>query len=219
MKPLFWFSKHYQQEPTGQSIGKSRFQIRGATPKDLSGVAEILADSFHSRAGIGGWVYPLFRLGIYEDLRNRLNSGSPRYVCLVAVTPATTPPSSCDRLAGTVEMALRSSYPWPFCGSHQYPYLSNLAVRQNCRRQGAAEQLLLTCERIALDWGFQDLYLHVLDNNQQARRLYFKLGYRLHQVDGTWSARLLGKPRRLLLHKHLSSTSTDLRSPQGQERP
>lgn len=188
---------------TAQSESTSHCQTRAATPKDLTAIAEILADSFHSRAGINGWIYPLLRLGIYEDIRNRLNSSSPHYVCLVAVVSATHHPNSWEYLAGTVEMALRSNYPWPFNNSCFYPYLSNLAVQQDCRRQGAAQQLLLKCERIALAWGFQDIYLHVLENNHQARSLYFKLGYRLHRIDGTWTSLLLGQPRRLLLHKQI----------------
>lgn len=208
MKPLFWFSKHHQQEMVAQKLESgSHCQIRAATAKDLTALAEILADSFHSRAGINGWIYPVLRLGIYEDIRNRLNKGSPHYICLVAVVAAKTRPNTCEYLAGTVEMALRSNYPWPFSNSSSYPYLSNLAVHQDCRRQGTAQQLLLKCERIALGWGFQDLYLHVLENNHQARSLYLKLGYRLHRIDGGWTSLLLGQPRRLLLHKHLGSRS------------
>jgi ribosomal protein S18 acetylase RimI-like enzyme len=191
-----------------KSESSSHCQIRAATPKDLTALAEILADSFHSRAGINGWIYPVMRLGIYEDIRNRLNSASPHYICLVAVVSATTRPNSWEYLVGTVEMGLRSNYPWPFSSSSQYPYLSNLAVHQDCRRQGTAQQLLLKCERIALGWGFQNLYLHVLENNHQARNLYFKLGYRLHRIDGSWISLLLGQPRRLLLHKHLSGPTT-----------
>lgn len=208
MKPFFWFSKHYQQEPAGLAGNTSSCHIRAASVRDLTVVAEILADSFHSREGMGRWMYPLLRLGIYEDLRNRLNAASPRYICLVAGFPTSIRLSSCDRLAGTVEMALRSAHPCPLCSSPQYPYLSNLAVHPDYRRRGVAQQLLLACERLALEWGFQDLYLHVLENNYQARRLYFKLGYRLHQVDWSLSSLLLRQPRRLLLHKHLADTTT-----------
>jgi len=236
VKPLFWFSKRQEQEPEETLPGSSPFQIRTAKPQDLSSIAQILADSFHSRAGISGWFYPLFRLGIYEDLRLRLQSNSPRYVCLVGVYQAPTvrdgesfsglrvevkelllPKSGVSRshqqhneaqkdfLAGTVEMTLRPSYPWRIYGSSQYPYLSNLAVRPECRRQGVARELLLSCEQIALDWGFQDLYLHVLENNQKARGLYTKLGYRLDQVDSSWGCFLWKQPRQLLLHKRLTA--------------
>ena len=205
MKPFFSSPKHHQAEPKVELPGSFHCQIRAAKPKDLTHLAEILANSFHSRGGIGSWIYPLLRLGIYEDLRNRLQSNSPRYVCLVASQPATLRSDEWDYLMGTVEMSLRSHSAWSFIPSPQHPYVSNLAVKSDCRRQGVAKQLLLTCERVALGWGFEDIYLHVLENNHKARRLYFKLGYRLHQVDSSWSSLLLGQPRRLLLHKRLRS--------------
>ncbi len=148
------------------------------------------------------WIYPFLRMGIYEDLRHRLRFASGHYVCLAAIAPfpkaGGQPKAS---LVGTVEMGLRSNY-WQPYGS-QYPYVSNLAVRRECRRQGVAAQLLNTCERMAVDWGFSELYLHVLENNYKARRLYFKLGYRLQQVEGSWTTWLLGQPRRMLLRKPL----------------
>lgn len=207
------FSSSTDLKPAGgQSNRSSHFQIRAAQPGELTDLAEILADSFHSPNGILGWAYPLLRLGIYEDLRNRLRATSPHHICLVAVEHAVrateegSSRSASDELAGTVEMAVRSAEPWARNRS-RYLYVSNLAVRPTHRRRGVAGQLLLNCERVALSWGFQDIYLHVLENNHQARQLYFKLGYRLHQVDSSWGAWLLGRPRQLFLHKHLSPTS------------
>ena len=205
------------QTAISQSEYPSQFQIRAALHEDLTGLAEILADSFHSQDGILGWAYPLLRLGIHEDLRNRLYSTLPHHICLVAVaSTARTTERSDGELAGTVEMAVRSTTkPWASGGiaiaksrPGRYPYLSNLAVCPTHRRQGVAGRLLLSCEQVVLSWGFQDIYLHVLENNHQARQLYFKLGYRLSKVDSNWSNWLLGRPRQLFLHKHLSTTST-----------
>ncbi|MFB2837891.1 GNAT family N-acetyltransferase [Floridanema evergladense] len=215
MKLLFWFLKNSQQEPEVILSGSSPFQIRAAKTEDLSYLAEILANSFHSQGGITGWFYPLFRLGIYEDLRHRLQSSSSRYVCLVGVYKDSRCGDNQDRLwvgqevrgdcvVGTVEMSLRSTNPWQFYNSSGYPYLSNLAVQTEYRRRGVARQLLLNCEQIALNWGYQDLYLHVLENNHKARGLYTQLGYRLHQIDSNWACLLLKKPRQLLLHKRLT---------------
>ena len=212
LTPLFSSSTDWQPA-SDQSERCSHFQIRAAQPGDLTGLAEILAGSFHSQDGILGWVYPLLRLGIHEDLRNRLRSTAPHHICLVAVDSAFgAATEGCiygagDELAATVEMALHSTEPWAERSS-RYPYLSNLAVRPTHRRRGAAGQLLLSCEQVALSWGFQDLYLHVLENNHQARQLYFKLGYRLHHIDSSWSPWLLARPRQLLLHKHLSAAQT-----------
>lgn len=195
------------QPATDRAEPSAQFQIRAAQLEDLTILAEILADSFHSQQGILGWAHPLLRLGIYEDLRNRLRSTSQHHICLVALD------RTGDELAGTVEMAVRSTGPWASSGNaaksvrSRYPYLSNLAVRPSHRRRGVARELLLICEQVALSWGFQDLSLHVMENNHQARQLYFKLGYRLYQVDSSWSSWLLGRPRQLFLHKHLIAAS------------
>lgn len=191
----------------------SNLQVRAAQPEDVARIAEILATSFHSRTGIWGWAFPLLQLGIQEDIRHRLNLNSPHQVCLVAVNLTTG--SVTDKLTGTVELALRSIEPWvnnSWSDSGRwrcrYPYLSNLAVSHSSRRCGVAAKLLQNCERVALSWGCQDLYLHVLENNYQARQLYFKLGYRLHQADSSWNNWLLRKPRQLLLHKQISPASS-----------
>lgn len=181
--------------------------IRTAQAQDLNTLAEILTDSFHPRTGMMRWVYPVLRLGIYEDLRNRLRSTSLHYVCLVAVSSISTVTGFQEELVGTVEIALRSSSSWQ-PQSPKYPYISNLAVTKSFRRKGVARQLLLACERTALEWGSQNLYLHVLENNHQARQLYLKAGYQLYQVEPSYSALLMGRPKRLFLHKHLTPTAT-----------
>lgn len=210
VNPCFSFLTPYEPAPAGQdtlSAGVSGLTIRTAQVRDLTTLADILTDSFHPRTGLVRWAYPMLRLGIYEDLRNRLRSNSPHYVCLVAVADGSTVTDSSEVLAGTVEIALRSSPSWQPRAS-QYPYISNLAVKKSCRRQGVARQLLLACERISLEWGFPDLYLHVLENNHQARQLYLKAGYQLGQVEPNYSSLLFGRPKRLFLHKHLASTTT-----------
>ncbi|MEB3827938.1 GNAT family N-acetyltransferase [Phormidium sp. CCY1219] len=206
-------------KPIGSPV---RFVIRPAHAKDLPRLAEILADSFHPRDGLMTFVHPVLRLGIYEDLRNRMRNRSPHYICLVAQMPsATTPspsndypagdpqaiaPSSSDPLIGTVEMSLRSIHPWQV-GCTQFPYLSNLAVANSDRRQGGATQLLSACEQIALEWGFREIYLHVLENNPPAQRLYYKAGYRVRSIESSFASWVFRQPRRMLLHKHLQPPS------------
>ncbi|MDY7022014.1 MAG: GNAT family N-acetyltransferase, partial [Cyanobacteriota bacterium] len=65
-------STYYTQAISGYSPNPSQWSIRVATPADLLTLTDVLAESFHSREGFLGWVYPILRLGIYEDLRNRL---------------------------------------------------------------------------------------------------------------------------------------------------
>lgn len=200
-----WFSHPYYKEPASIVVDKSKSQliVRTAEPSDLTGVAQIIAESFHSKTGFWGWAFPLLRLGIYEDLRHRLSSSVPHHLCLVAIDGGII---SSDNVIGTVELGVRFSDSWTQAGK-SYPYLSNLAVHPKYRRRGAASELLLACEKLAVSWGFQDLYLHVLENNHQARQLYFKHGYRVTSVESHWNAFFLGRSRQIFLHKHLEAGS------------
>jgi ribosomal protein S18 acetylase RimI-like enzyme len=180
--------------------------VRTVRHQDLQSIADVLVSSFHSPEGLLGWFYPLLRIGIYEDLRSRLYSQTHHYACLVAVlrnTDELVTLEQPDRPVGTVELSVRSRSLNPFLQS-RYPYLSNLAVLTDFRRQGVALQLLHTCERTALDWGFQEIYLHVLENNHRARRLYWKAGYRLKAININPIGFVLGRPRQLLLYKRLA---------------
>jgi ribosomal protein S18 acetylase RimI-like enzyme len=190
-----------------QTPKKSGFLVRIADANDLTQLADILASSFHSREGFVDWVYPVLRLGIYEDLKNRLRSKTEHYICLVAELVSHQEnglANDPELIAGTVELALRSRFAWQLRSS-DYPYLSNLAVNPEYRRQGIAQQLLSSCEQTAREWGLSEIYLHVLENNHAARQLYYQAGYRLEQVEWDWSCWLLGQPRRLFLRKQLGS--------------
>ena len=201
--PWFFESSHQLPVTAAADEAFNQFQIRAATPADLTNVAEIITESFHSPNGIWGWAFPLLRLGIYEDLRHRLASPAPHHICLVAVdTTATT-----DNLVGTVELGVRFGDSWTQVGK-SFPYLSNLAVHPKYRRLGAASELLKACEKVALSWGFKELYLHVLENNHQARQLYFKSGYQVHQVESYWNTFFWGRSRQLFLHKYLPDSSS-----------
>jgi len=193
------------------------FFIRVAYQPDLPDLTEVLAHSFHSQDGLVGWLYPLFKMGIYEDLRSRLSAKTPHYACLVAVKrlnsldckrslyiQAEAFPLAVGRIAGTVEVGLRGQLPWQKT-NQQYFYISNLAVQKNYRRQGIAFQLLQACEQMAFDWGHRELYLHVLENNHAARQLYQKAGYQIKAVESSLGSCLMGQPKQLLLKKSLGA--------------
>jgi ribosomal protein S18 acetylase RimI-like enzyme len=163
-------------------------------------MADLLAQSFHVDSGVWGWLFPMFRLGIYEDLKYRLKSDASRYRCFVAIKEIE--PNQ-NRLVGVVEMSVRRQALLQTHGG--YLYLSNLAVEAEYRQQGIAQGLLSACEQLATIWGFRDLYLHVLEDNDRARRLYEKAGYRAKQTEITLFSWLLGRPRQILLHKHLAA--------------
>jgi ribosomal protein S18 acetylase RimI-like enzyme len=84
-----------------------------------------------------------------------------------------------------------------------YLYLSNLAVCPQFRRQGVASHLLALCEQMARQWYFSQLYLHVLEENPEAKYLYFKGGYERLGTETRWDLLRLQQLRRSLLCKQL----------------
>lgn len=201
LTPWFSIPSHHKPVAVAATPITSKFQIRLCTPADLPNIAQIIAESFHSRDGIWGWTFPLLRLGIYEDLRHRLGASTPNHICLVAID---TKADASSNIVATVELSVRLSDCWTYTGTRKsFTYLSNLAVSPQYRRQGAARGLLTSCEKVAREWGFKDLYLHVLENNHQARQLYFKLGYRTHQVESNWNTFFFRRSRQILLYKHI----------------
>ncbi len=190
----------------------SPFIIRTVRQADLAALSEVLASSFHKSEGWMRWFYPLLKTGIYEDLRSRMHSRGEHYACLVAVRPGCKEPilqspalsllSSSDTIVGSVEVNLKNPsllQPW----NQKYLYLSNLAVQAEYRRQGVAQMLLQLSERIVLDWGFSDLYLHVLESNHAARKLYWKAGYRVRRIETNPLSLMLGQSRQLFLQKRV----------------
>ncbi|MBD2259224.1 GNAT family N-acetyltransferase [Pseudanabaena sp. FACHB-2040] len=183
-----------------------QMRVRSARLEDLPQLTEILTSSFYVRTGWMGWLYPLLKLGISEDLRQRLRSQNPHYACLAVIRQILPVQMAthtyCDCVTGTIELSQRYALPWQPI-KPQHLYISNLAVHSEFRRQGVAQLLLKTCESIALEWGFDDLYLHVMEDNLQARQLYRKAGFHLVQSKSSGLPWLRPYPRRLLMHKPL----------------
>jgi ribosomal protein S18 acetylase RimI-like enzyme len=173
------------------------WQIRKATVDDLSQLVTLLSTSFPLvPRGFEG-LLPIVRLGIYEDLRQRFQAGSPSYLCLVATALESS------QIVGTAEVSLRSPLPWQSF-PHRYVYLANLAVHPNYRHQGVARRLIGVCETQGVRWQCDRLFLHVMENNQSAMRLYQRSGYEIRRTEWDLFAQILAQPQRLLLEKKLS---------------
>jgi ribosomal protein S18 acetylase RimI-like enzyme len=185
--------------------------IRAANLEDLEELTEVLASSFYDHTGWFAWLYPILKLGIKEDLKQRLKTDRSRYACLAVVAPAAVgshslaeAPLAKDIIVGTVEISQRQSWPWQPTSS-QYAYISNLAVAQAHRRQGWAAQLLVACEALAATWQLDHLYLHVMEDNPGARRLYRRAGFEVFHHEETLAVWLGLQTRRLLLYKAVES--------------
>jgi len=189
--------------PISSSIPQStRVRIRQVRSNELQAVAEVITHSFHSCQGWGLLLYPFLKLGIYEDLRLRISNQNNQSTCLVAITPTTSIHQGKETLVGAVEISRHCP---DIPQSQQASYISNLAVSPNYRRQGIARQLLHSCEQMTTQWGRHNIFLHVLENNHQAKRLYEQCGYQLDRVEPSLTAFIFNKPRRLLLRKSITS--------------
>jgi len=161
-------------------------EIRLAAAADIPSVALLVAFSFHPGNGWQALWRSFVQLGIEHDLRDRWRSASPHYRCWLAIT--TTPQPLC---VGSVELDLR-----PING-HPQPYLSNLAVHPDYRRQGIGRKLLSTVTASLAASPYSSLYLHVLAKNNAARQLYRRCGFVVIGEDTTvWGERklLLSQP-------------------------
>lgn len=182
---------------------QGHFHIRRARPSDLTHLAQLLSQAFHSPQVRQNWFYPVIHWGMQTDLKQRLTQNAPYQISLVVEAQGI--------LHGTVELGTRPLIPWqPLApetprSSPYYLYLSNLAVVEPSRRQGIATRLIQACESLTQTWGFTGLYLHVLKSNQTACDLYCRAGYQIIQEEAIWEAWLLGRPPCLFLHKALKS--------------
>ncbi|WP_069790097.1 GNAT family N-acetyltransferase [Cyanobacterium sp. IPPAS B-1200] len=175
--------------------------IRLATSEDIRQIADVLTYSFHDFGKLTGWLYPLMKMGIAEDLRDRIYAHNSDYCCIIAVIPATT--TEAEKIVGTVEVSQRRLYGWT--QKQKFPYISNLAVKKEFRRQGIATQLLKKCEEIAQNWGHDNLSLHVLAENKTGQTVYLQNGYTIKQEETNLYSLFIKNKRRLLLEKSFSN--------------
>ncbi|MDJ0647574.1 MAG: GNAT family N-acetyltransferase [Xenococcaceae cyanobacterium MO_188.B19] len=185
------------QSTANNSPNKSNaLTIHGAQSHHISGLTEILVSSFYNFPDLLTWMYPCLKLVIREDLRHRLTHHPPLHCCLVALNQSETD----SEIIGTVEISLTPSF---WSQKSEYPYISNLAVKNSHRRQGVGKKLLEKCEQIAWNWGYRETRLHVLHNNDSAQQLYVSSGYKVLGIESSWSDFLIKDSRRLLLGKKL----------------
>ncbi|PZO54786.1 MAG: GNAT family N-acetyltransferase [Phormidesmis priestleyi] len=181
------------------------FRVRSAQPKDLLAIVHVLLASFYTPILTiqppAQWLYWLMRIGIQEDIKTRLKLPVSQYACLVA-TQVHPDSALAGAVIGTAEISQRPCERWQLFPPKR-AYLSNLAIKPEYRRQGAAQQLLKTCDSIALGWGFHRIYLHVMADNLAAQALYAQAGYELYEVSNPVLSGLRIRPQRLLLMKQI----------------
>lgn len=190
----------------------AQIEIRPVEEDEIHCVADIITRSFHFDRGWMAWFTPLFKIGIAEDLRNRLRTRVPsalhskpqQQICSIAL--CVDREQSC--ISGTVEVGVRTAERYRQ-NHYRYVYLSNLAVSKDFRRRGVAQKLIERCEQQTLEWGYTEIHLHVMGDNERGRNLYQKLGYEVVSSELVWSIIPWHRPERLFLRKQLGIVNSE----------
>ncbi len=192
------FDSYHYLPPSSPVTESFTTLVRLGNVNDINDIGDVLTHSFNHLNDWNLWIYPFLKMAVCEDLRSRLQK-EENYYCIVAEKKAQN--QSKEKIIGSVELSLRTVYGWQ--GRKKYPYISNLAVSKNYRRQGVASQLLCKCEQITAYLGFNQLYLHVLADNNVGQQLYLNNGYTIHQVETDLYSLFIPSKRRLLLVKSI----------------
>ena len=186
------------------------FDIREIQTKDLGAAATILADAF-APPNLNFMAQRMERMNTYLSLTSRFETFryAERSGALQCMLVATTHSMV---VVGLMEVDNRP--PGGERNPPPRPYISNLAVARNVRRQGIATALLSAGERIVReDWKLPQLHLRVARDNEGARALYKGCGYSIVEderqavttgrEDGTTTGMSIGSTTHILLQKTL----------------
>lgn len=176
-----------------KSLVAGRWHVRTCQMDEVREMAEIQFKGFHRPSGF--FLFDaLSRMNFRAEVVSALNvkmllpSG---YRCLVV--------ERSDGVAGGIaDISIQQDKEvldqLPTC-SGSYAYLSSMAVAEPLRRQGAARALLRGAEKAAGAWEQTHLALHLHEDNESARKLYERAGFKV----ATRRTPFLGRTRLLML--------------------
>ena len=108
-----------------------------------------------------------------EMVRQALAASDPDNAIYVAENKSTS------QVVGYIRLQRQTDY---FSGQ-PYGYIANIAVDQAFEGRGIGRKLLEKAEKWAQAEGFDQLRLHVFEENQHAQKVYEKIGFQKNIID------------------------------------
>jgi ribosomal protein S18 acetylase RimI-like enzyme len=161
--------------------------VRFAERDELDAIAALQSDAFYEplAPALGTTVFDAPVRAYFEyDVRQTLERKYFPYAAQGRFAPLVIDAGESD-VVGVVEISVQRDFECMraledvegLSKTHEYAYLSCMAVDASARRRGFATALIAGGEVIAREWGFNILTLHVFAENADALRVYERAGY------------------------------------------
>lgn len=117
-------------------------------------------------------------------------------------------PDQTEYVCGTLDITVGNKLPseelvGKLGESDNRAYLSNVCVLASLRKRGVARAMIESACAHASKLDVKHMYVHVVEDNVAAQKLYEKCGFAVEQKELVNVARGLNRPPRLLLHRKL----------------
>ncbi|CAN6180291.1 unnamed protein product [Urochloa humidicola] len=200
-----------REEEDGYLAREAGWGLRhmGRVGEEMRRVAQVQAEAFHVPVALfNDFFFDFFKAEVLSALIYRVRNSPPdRYACLVAEEAEPTTQVSqapYEKIVGVVDCTVQNEDEVlkNLQGADEYLYVSGIAVLPSFRRRKVGTALLQACEALGLQWRHRFMVLRAYEDDDGARGLYAKAGYRVVSRDPDWVT-WVGRRRRVLMIKEL----------------
>lgn len=184
------FCRSTHQSFVDESEETPYYRIRDCRHAELGACVDIIMESFYNTTTQAPWKQ-MYRLGELNRLQQGFPYGDDRVLhrmLLAEVNNASTSTTTTtSTIVGYVDIDLRPPNRPTGYSYNPRPYLSDLCIRSDHRRNGIAKGLVQFCERFVLQSEHcrnNELFIRVEARNTPAVAMYKSLGYQvIHNPD------------------------------------
>ncbi|CAL5076113.1 unnamed protein product [Urochloa decumbens] len=200
-----------REEEDGYLAREAGWGVRqmGRVGEEMRRVAQVQAEAFHVPVALfNDFFFDFFKAEVLSALIYRVRNSPPdRYACLVAEEAEPTTQLSqapYEKIVGIVDCTVQNEEDIikHLQGADEYLYVSGIAVLPSFRRRKVGTALLKACEALGLQWRHKFMVLRAYEDDDGARGLYAKAGYRVVSRDPDWVT-WVGRRRRVVMIKEL----------------